>query len=131
VPIETSPLSKELGNNLKVLLARAGFLLPGVAKSTFGSFTDPSLSKLLQVLRFRKGGGDSQSKTLIYQLTVGERDPSFEVTLSYEPNSLKVLKRRMTSVREDGSQLRMIETYDEFTFDADVADEEFMIPAEK
>jgi hypothetical protein len=131
VPIEIRPLPKDLGKNLKVLSSRAGFLLPGVAKSAFGALADPGLSKLLQVSRFRQGGADGQSNTLKYRLTVGESDSSFEVTLWYDPKSLQVLKRSMASVRDDGTPLTMIETYDEFTLDADVDDGEFRIPAEK
>jgi outer membrane lipoprotein-sorting protein len=128
VPNGIGPVSKDLVKNLKVLVSRAGCSLWGGASIAFRANMKSEFPEWLRVSQFKLGANDGQAKTLSYLLEVGEKSRPFDVTLWFDPESFKLLKRKIAYAVDGGKQVTTTETYDEFTFDAEIPDENFTLP---
>jgi len=111
--------------NSRMLLARVGVgCLSILADSTT---TEMDVRQRFQVSDFKNGPVDDNGQSITYALTVSHpqgRSMS-EVTLWYDPSSFKPLKRRESRRLAEG---RMIteEVYSTFTYNDQIADEEFL-----
>jgi len=128
VPNGIAPASKDLKKNLEVLVSRAGCTLWGIASIAFQANMKSDFSQWIRVSRFKPGEKDGEAKTLSYLLEVGQKSRPFNVTLWFDPESFKPLKRKIVYEVDGGTQVTMMETYDEFTFDPEIPDEMFKLP---
>ena len=124
---ERGSASESLERNLKIMLSRAGFTM-GLASIALEPGQDLDFSKELAVSGFRFGEKNGMTNTLLYTLRAGKDSRPTEVTLWYDPKSLKLLKRKTADRLKDGRAITYIESYAEFTLDADIPDEKFKLP---
>lgn len=127
-PGKASP--KKLEENLKVLTSRAGIAFrpfPEIASELTGP---GGFSESLRTSNFKTGESQGRTKSISYELAVSKHDRQFHVTLWYEPEPLKLLKREVTYTDDDGVKVVTTETYTEFAIDADIPDEQFRLPDE-
>src|SRR5258706_438216 len=85
-------------------------------------------AKWLRVSRFKLGENDDKAKTLSYRLEVGQKARPVDVSIWFDPESFKLLKRKIVYEVEGGRQVTTTETYDEITFDAEIPEENFTLP---
>lgn len=128
VPNGIAPASKELKKNLEVLVSRAGCTLWGIASIAFQANMKCDFSQWIRVSRFKPGEQDGEAKTISYLLEIGQKPRPFNVTLWFDPESFKLLKRKIVYEVDGGKQVTITESYDEFTFDAEIPDEMFKLP---
>jgi len=128
VPNGIAPVPRELEKNLKDLVSRAGCTLWGIASVACQGKMNSDFSKWVRVSRFKSGENDGEAKTLSYLLEIGQKPRLFNVTLWFDPKSFELLKRKTVFEMDGGNQVTVMETYDEFTFDAEIPDEMFTLP---
>ena len=121
---EGAPASKMLGTNLKIMVSRAGLSM-GLASIAFEARQDLDFSKELNVSGFRFGEKDGLASTLLYTLKAGGKGIPSEVTIWYDPKTLKLLKRKMSDRLEGGHRNASVEIYEEFRLDAIIPEEYF------
>jgi outer membrane lipoprotein-sorting protein len=128
VPNGIAPVSKDLEKNLRVLVSRAGCVLGGFTSIAFQANMNSESREWLRVSRFKLGENDDKAKTLFYRLEVGQKARPVDVRIWFDPESFKLLKRKIVYEVDGGNQVTIMETYDEFTFDAEIPDEMFKLP---
>jgi len=98
-----------------------------------GGELDLMVKKAYHLTDFGAGEDDGGAKTLTYKLRCYESEEG-DVRLWYDPLSNRPLKREIRHefwpVGGANGKTRT-ETHEEFTFDADIADEKFILPVEK
>jgi|SRR5579862_536817 len=89
---------------------------------------NPEPSDIVEVTKLAHGAEDGTVRTLTCRMIVAKKDFA-DIRLWYDPKTWKPIKRTTTLLPPGHSTL--IETYDEFTIDADIPDEKFKLPEEK
>jgi outer membrane lipoprotein-sorting protein len=109
---------EELNRTLSWALVSKGAVLSLLEMIGLAYSVDPKENKLrFPAHEFEHGGEDRGAKVLKYKLG------DVAATLRYDPKSLRVFSRRLTH-KDFGD---VTETYDEFSLDADVSDDQFSV----
>jgi outer membrane lipoprotein-sorting protein len=127
---KTEDARKDMAEAMRVLMARAGAIMPMMLGETAGRDPEKDLKEFMKVSGFKAGKdekvGERNCKVLTYK-AVPDNEKEAEVKLWLDAETLKPVKREIKAERGEVFS----ETYASWIYDEEIKDDVFNLPKEK
>jgi hypothetical protein len=127
--------SGTLNNNLSFGLTRTGvvyadFLFHPANLCDRIETRPRNLRRDMELCEFKKGEDDKDEQTILYMIRDEDEAVTYETRLWFDPKT-NLPRKQALSFKLDHDQVRITETYEQLTLDADIPDEKFKLPSDK